>query len=100
MQKESKQFSNIKSSASGCCFAFALLFAHFSLVLLIKVLLIEKARIIIGIDSNITDNIIRTFIDVLQQMRLNFERKISMPNPGKSLKYIKCYSWSILRPID
>ena len=44
-------FLNSKSSASGCCLAFAWLFAHLSLVLLIKVLL----------------NIIRKFIYVWQE---------------------------------
>ena len=38
MNEESVKFSNSKSSASGCCLAFA----NFSLMLLIKVLLMKK----------------------------------------------------------
>ena len=40
---ECEYFPNTKDSASGCCLTFALLFANFSLALLIKVLLIKKA---------------------------------------------------------
>ena len=36
LDKESEQFSNIKSSASGCCLAFAWFFANLSQSLLIK----------------------------------------------------------------
>ena len=43
VDEENKLFSNSKSSASGCCLAFASFFANFSLVLLIKVLLLKKA---------------------------------------------------------
>ena len=42
VSEESEYFSISKISASGCCLAFASFFANFSLVLLIKVLLIEK----------------------------------------------------------
>ena len=42
VDEESGQFSCSKSSASGCCLAFAWFFANFSLALLIKVLLIKK----------------------------------------------------------
>ena len=38
MTEESEYFSNSKSSALGCC----LIFANFSLVMLVKVLLTEK----------------------------------------------------------
>ena len=40
VDEESEQFSNSKSSASGCC--FCLIFVNSSLVLLIKMLLIKK----------------------------------------------------------
>ena len=39
-----KKVSNRKSSVSGCCLAFAWLFAIFRLVLLLKVLLIKKKK--------------------------------------------------------
>ena len=42
MNEESELFPNTKSSASGCCLTFAQFFARFSLVLLIKMLLIKK----------------------------------------------------------
>ena len=41
--KECKQFSNNKRSASECCLAFAWFFANFRLALLIKVLLTWKS---------------------------------------------------------
>ena len=44
VDEESENFSNSKSSASVCCLAFALFFAHFSLMLHIKVWLIKKER--------------------------------------------------------
>ena len=40
--EECEQFSNSKSSTSRCCLAFAWIFTNFSLVLLIKVLLMKK----------------------------------------------------------
>ena len=43
VDEEWEYFSNSKSSAPGCCLAFTLFFANFSLALLIKVLLIKKA---------------------------------------------------------
>ena len=43
VDKECKLLSSNKSSASGCCLAFAWIFVSFSLVLLIKVLLIKIA---------------------------------------------------------
>ena len=45
VDEEHEWFSNNKNSTSGCCLAFAWLFANFSLALLIKVLLIKKAYI-------------------------------------------------------
>ena len=45
MDEETDLFSNSKSSILGCCLAFAYLFiffANFSLVVLIKVLLMKK----------------------------------------------------------
>ena len=42
VDEESEKFSYKKSSASGCCLAFACFFANFNLALLIKVLLIKK----------------------------------------------------------
>ena len=39
VDEESKQFSNSKSSASGCCLAFVWSFPNFSLTLLVNVLL-------------------------------------------------------------
>ena len=42
VNEESKESLNSKSSASGCCLAFALFFANFSLALLTKVLLTKK----------------------------------------------------------
>ena len=47
VDEESEQYSNSKSSTSGCCLAFALFFAKISLTLLIKVLLIKKLCIIL-----------------------------------------------------
>ena len=41
---ERKQLSNSKSWSSGCCLAFAWLYANFNPALLIKVLLIKKVR--------------------------------------------------------
>ena len=49
--KECEQSSDSKSSASGCCLAFAWFFANFSLALLIKVLLIKKACTWIGFEN-------------------------------------------------
>ena len=43
VDEESEQFSNRKGSVSGCCLAFPYFFSSFSLALLIKMLLIEKA---------------------------------------------------------
>ena len=43
VDEESEQFSNKKGSVSGCCLAFPYFFSSFSLALLIKMLLIEKA---------------------------------------------------------
>ena len=45
VDKKCKQFSNSKSSASGCCLVFAWLFANISQVLFIKMLLIKKKRL-------------------------------------------------------
>ena len=45
MDEKCEQFLNRKSSASGCCLAFAWFFAKFSLTLLIKVLLIKKKSV-------------------------------------------------------
>ena len=45
VDEECQYFSDIKSSASGCCLAFAWFFANISLVLLIKVLLIKKCEV-------------------------------------------------------
>ena len=47
VDEESEQYSNSKSSTSGCCLAFALFFAKISLTLLIKVLLIKQLCIIL-----------------------------------------------------
>ena len=49
--KECEQSSDSKSSASGCCLAFAWFFVNFSLALLIKVLLIKKACTWIGFEN-------------------------------------------------
>ena len=43
VDEECEQFLKNRSSASGCCLAFACFFANFSLMFLIKVLLIKKA---------------------------------------------------------
>ena len=43
MNEGCEKFSNSKSSASGCCLAFAKFFPSLSLDLLIKVLLIKKS---------------------------------------------------------
>ena len=43
LDEECKLFSNSKSSASGCCLAFAWFFANFCLGLLIKVLIKKRA---------------------------------------------------------
>ena len=43
VNNESEYFSNNKSSSSRCCLVFACFFVHFSLALLIKVLLLKKA---------------------------------------------------------
>ena len=43
IDEESEKYSNKESSASGCCLAFAYFFSNFSLVLLIKKLLIKKS---------------------------------------------------------
>ena len=49
VDEETSWFSNSKSSASACCLAFAhFFFANFSLVLLTKVLLINKACILVS----------------------------------------------------
>ena len=45
VDEESKQFSKIKSAASGCCLVFATFFTNFSMALLIKLLIIGKACI-------------------------------------------------------
>ena len=42
IDERSEYFSNSKSSASGCCLAFARYFANFSLALPMKVLLLKK----------------------------------------------------------
>ena len=49
INEQTEEFSKSKSSASGCCLAFAWFFASFSLALLIKVMLIKKACISINI---------------------------------------------------
>ena len=46
LDEECELLSNSKSSASGCCLAFTCFFASFSLVFLIKVMLIKKACIL------------------------------------------------------
>ena len=43
VDEECEQFLKNRSSASGCCLAFACFFANFSLMFLIKVLLIKKS---------------------------------------------------------
>ena len=42
VDEESEYFSSRKSSASGCCLAFAYFLANFSVALVINVLLIKK----------------------------------------------------------
>ena len=43
VDEECEQFLKNRSSASGCCLAFACFFANFSLMFLIKVLLTKKS---------------------------------------------------------
>ena len=43
VDEECEQFLKNRSSASGCCLAFACFFANFSLMFLIKMLLIKKS---------------------------------------------------------
>ena len=71
VDEECKQFLHVKSLASGCCLAFAWLFANFSLALLIKKACSEaycrKASLMLRVSHN-TSIQIKLFILLLRKI--------------------------------
>ena len=80
MDEESEWFSKSKNSALGCCLAFGWFLDSFSLVLLIKVLLLKKA----WIPYADTVHLFISTVDTPAALRLQFSRKVSW---RRSLKH-------------